>query len=111
MKMKKLKLVNCDFCKTRHDQNPHADFDIAPYPGLGVILIKDRYEGNRSVIDDINYVLYSIQEIIPDLTQYKIIHPDSTGTYVGIKHDNGRFISFYPIQETDFKKAVKLAKY
>jgi hypothetical protein len=106
------KLRNCDFCKTRHDDsNFHADFDIDPYPGLGVILIKDYDEGNRSVTNDIEYVLFQVKEIIPDLTKYRIIYRDSAGMYDGIKHENGKFISFYSINETDFQNAVNVARY
>jgi hypothetical protein len=105
----------CEFCKFNHEKI-HADFNFVR--NYDVILIIDLNKGNRSVTNDIEYVLWSIKEYYKTLpfdknftiAKFKIIYRDSTGIWDGIKLDKeGNFKSFYSLNKipiTDINLAL-----
>lgn len=113
-------LQSCEFCNCTHG-DLHADFTFyAIKNNYGCfIVINDLNEGNRSVTNDIEYVLwaienYSINDAVEDaggfrLSDFKIIYLDSTGIYDGVKLNGEKFLSFYAIQENDLEEAFKKA--
>jgi hypothetical protein len=36
-----------------------------------------------------------------------IIYKDSLGNFDGVDHEQGKFIRFYPVNETDLEKALE----
>lgn len=107
----------CDFCKQAHGEL-HADVSFGLIKNeLGMFLvIDDLNEGNKSVTNDVEYVLWAVKkyydkEFSTDfpLSDFKIIYLDSMGIYDGIKLQEGKFLCFYPIQEKDLEEAFKKA--
>lgn len=83
--------------------NLRADYFIAE--GFsGALVIMDCLNG-KSVTNDVEYVLQDMRKIYGDLTGIKIMYRDSSGIYDGINHNNGRFLSFFSINETDGNRA------
>jgi len=71
-----------------------------------VLIIEDSDLGNRSVTNDIQNVLTAIKtelEFLPET----IIYRDSEGNFDGVEHEQGIFKRFYPVNETDFEKALE----
>lgn len=71
-----------------------------------VLIIEDSDLGNRSVTNDIQNVLQAIKtdlEFLPEVVIYK----DSEGNFDGVDHDKGKFIKFYPVNESDLQKALE----
>ena len=60
---------------------------------------------DRSVTNDIQNVLTAIHkdlEFIPET----IIYRDSDGKYDGVEHEQGKFIKFYSVNETNLIDAL-----
>lgn len=88
----------------------HADFTIDEIEN--VVIITDLDKGNKSVTNDIEFVLRCIfdNSTIPNLKSKKFIYRDSMGYYDGLKQIDGKFLSWYPIHEKDLKAALTKAK-
>lgn len=69
-----------------------------------IIAIIDLDLGNRSVTNDIEYVLADIMEEIGDLVGYAIIYRDSMSRWDGIRLV-GQTVRFYGLGETDKEQA------
>jgi hypothetical protein len=70
-----------------------------------VLIIEDSDLGNLSVTNDIQNVLNHIKadlEFLPET----IIYRDSEGNFDGVMHEQGNFLKFYPVNETDLEKAL-----
>jgi hypothetical protein len=71
----------------------------------GDILAIEDLGGMKSVTNDIENILSDIAKYsLVNLSEYRIIYKDSQGVWDGITLKNGR-VSFFPINETDYKKA------
>ena len=71
-----------------------------------VLIIEDSDLGNRSVTNDIQNVLQAIKtdlEFLPEV----VIYRDSEGNFDGVDHEQGKFLKFYPVNETDLEKALE----
>lgn len=68
-----------------------------------VLIIEDSDLGNRSVTNDIQNVLTAIHNEL-DFLPETIIYKDSEGNFDGVDHDKGKFIRFYPVNESDLQK-------
>jgi len=71
-----------------------------------VLIIEDSDLGNRSVTNDIQNVLTAIYNDL-DFLPETIIYKDSLGNFDGVDHEQGKFIRFYPVNETDLEKALE----
>jgi hypothetical protein len=71
-----------------------------------VLIIEDSDLGNRSVTNDIQNVLQAIKTDL-DFLPETIIYKDSLGNFDGVSHDKGKFIKFYPVNDTDIEKALE----
>jgi hypothetical protein len=103
----------CGFCKHEHS-DMHANFSFSM--NHDVIIILDLDEGNRSVTNDIEFVLWSIIENYEtlfkrkgfNLTNFKIIYKDSLGIFdLVLLKENGEFDTFKSLNETDINAAIK----
>lgn len=83
----------------------HADFD---YEVINhVVIIYDLNQGNRSVTNDMEYVLSSLKSTVRDLGQRKIIYQDSEKMFDEVVvNAQGEFKAFLAIQETERDKAL-----
>jgi hypothetical protein len=103
----------CDYCKKEHPPI-HADFDL---DRLGdVIWIRDLNLGNRSVTNDVEYVLWFIQEYPNrigwynpsfNIADFKIVYKDTDGRYDGIRLKDKKFDGFYPLTTRNLIEAIK----
>jgi hypothetical protein len=92
----------------------HADFEVTTLSldEGNFIVITDLDKGNKSVTNDIDYVirqLYHQADLSQTIDYSKILYRDSMKNYDGIKIKDGRFLSFYSIQEKEMKEAIKKA--
>jgi hypothetical protein len=92
----------------------HADFEVTTLSleEGNFIVITDLDKGNKSVTNDIDYVirqLYQQADLRQRIEHSKILYRDSMKKYDGIKIKDGRFFSFYSIQEKELKEAIKKA--
>lgn len=71
-----------------------------------VLIIEDSDLGNLSVTNDIQNVLTAIKKDLEFLPE-TIIYRDSEGNFDGVDHDKGKFIKFYPVNESDLEKALE----
>lgn len=71
-----------------------------------VLIIEDSDLGNLSVTNDIQNVLTAIKKDLEFLPE-TIIYRDSEGNFDGVDHDKGKFIRFYPVNDTDIEKALE----
>jgi len=86
------------------DMFGHADFEYHIIDGT--LVIYDLNEGARSVTNDIEYVLASIQNDQPASFQ-TVIYQDSMGIFDGVRiNSKGEFVTFYPIREKVLDKAL-----
>jgi hypothetical protein len=103
--------IYCDFCKITHGKI-HCDFEVTTM-GLtegDCIVINDLNKGNRSVTNDIEYVVWWLHNkagLSKAVDKYKIIYKDSIEFYDRITIKDNHFLGWYPIQEKDVNKAVK----
>ena len=72
----------------------------------GVVVIYDLNNGGRTITNDIESVLGEVSKRI-NLDNKTVIYRDSMNIFDGINHDEGKFESFFSIQETDLGKALK----
>jgi hypothetical protein len=80
-------------------RHSHADFTYSIQ--RHVISITDLNLGNRSVTNDIEYVLQQIEYYHQSsITSNRIMYRDSDGIWDGI-HWNGQQVSFFPLREKD----------
>lgn len=70
-----------------------------------VIAIIDLDLGNRSVTNDIEYVLADIRAELGDLAGYSVIYRDSMGRWDGIRLV-GNTVHFYGLGETEKERAM-----
>ncbi len=77
----------------------HADFEIK-YVDEKLIYIIDLDLGNRSVTNDAEYVLHTINKIIP-IDNKRVFYRDSMNLISEMIHKNGRFFNFKAIFPTD----------
>jgi len=70
-----------------------------------VIAIVDLDLGNRSVTNDIEYVLDEIRLEIGDLAGYSVIYRDSMGRWDGVRQV-GQTVYFYGLGEADKENAM-----
>ena len=74
------------------------------------VVIYDLDQGNATVTNDVEYVLETIKQEVPDLGSKKVIYQDSEKTFDGIKvNEQGRFIGFYSINEKKLENALAKA--
>jgi hypothetical protein len=71
-----------------------------------VLIIEDSDLGNRSVTNDIQNVLTAIHNDL-DFLPETIIYKDSLGNFDGVMHEQGKFIKFYSVNESDLEKALE----
>lgn len=69
------------------------------------IAIVDLDLGNRSVTNDIDYVLEEIRAELGDLSGYCVIYCDSMGRWDGVRLVNNT-VCFYPLGEADQQRAM-----
>jgi hypothetical protein len=70
------------------------------------LIIEDLDLGNKSVTSDIQNVLEAIHkdlEFIPET----IIYRDSEGKYDRVEHEKGKFVRFFPVNETNLIDALR----
>lgn len=86
----------------------HADFDY--YMIDDVIVVYDLDQGNCSVTNDVDHVLETLKNAIPDITSKKIVYRDSMGIFDEIVVDHlARFVAFRSINEKNLEKVfIKL---
>lgn len=97
----------CEFCKYMHGKI-HADFEYFNHVVYKAFFIIDSNLGNRSVTNDIEYVLWKIKEDckeqfgLPDydLRRFKIFYRDSQKRWDKILIQSNRF-HFMPLSEDD----------
>ncbi len=91
----------CDFCNQKHIDKLHADFSFGRMHD--VIYILDHNEGNRSLTNDIEYALWSINKEYQrlffierfKLKNTKVIYRDSEGYFDEVVlDDKGCFKAF-----------------
>lgn len=70
-----------------------------------VIAIVDLDLGNRSVTNDIEYILNDIRSEMGDLAGYSVIYRDSIGRWDGVRLVN-RTIYYYGLGEADKESAM-----
>lgn len=70
-----------------------------------VIAIVDLDLGNRSVTNDIEYILDDIRSEIGDLAGYSVIYRDSMGRWDGVRLVNWT-VHFYGLGEADKESAM-----
>ena len=71
-----------------------------------VLIIEDSDLGNLSVTNDIQNVLTAIKKDLEFLPE-TIIYRDSEGNFDGVEHEQGKFIKFYPVNETNLIDALE----
>ena len=71
-----------------------------------VLIIEDSDLGNLSVTNDIQNVLQAIKTDL-DFLPETIIYKDSLGNFDVVEHDKGKFIRFYPVNESELEKALE----
>lgn len=69
-----------------------------------IIAIVDLDLGNRSVTNDIDYILEEIRAELGDLSGYSVIYQDSMGRWDGVRLV-GRTVEFYSINEPTQERA------
>ncbi|NNM59280.1 MAG: hypothetical protein HKM04_05645 [Legionellales bacterium] len=83
----------------------HADFDFELVND--VVVIYDHDNGNISVTNDIDFVLASIRDDIPNLANKPVIYQDSDGRFDRVFVDaSGHFAGFCAIGEKILEKAL-----
>ncbi len=107
--MKTEKIEFCGYCKFEHSTAFHADIEFMT--NYDVLAIIDQNIGNRSVTNDIEYVLWVINKNYSDLIaplkfgglqNFRIIYKDSDGYWDKIILDyKGDFVTFSPIVFND----------
>lgn len=110
-------MTYCEFCKREHG-DIHADisFLLIKNEHGSFIVIDDLNKGNRSVTNDIEYVLWAIKDYYDaefstdfPIDDFKIIYKDSDGVYDQVKHQGINFDAFYPLRIEDMEEAIKAA--
>jgi hypothetical protein len=81
----------------------HADYTYSVEDN--VIAIIDLDLGNRSVTNDMEYVLGSIRSELGGLAGYSVIYRDSTGRWDGVRLVND-VVHFYGLGETEKEDAM-----
>ena len=71
-----------------------------------VLIIEDSDLGNLSVTNDIQNVLTAIHNDL-DFLPETIIYKDSEGNFDGVEHEQGKFIKFYSVNESELEKALE----
>lgn len=69
-----------------------------------IIAIIDLDLGNRSVTNDVDYILEEIRAELGDLAGYSVIYRDSMGRWDGVRLI-GRTVEFYSINEPTQERA------
>ena len=89
----------------KHRFSYPAQYDVTVIQNT--VVITDLDNGGVSVTDDIINVIDDIHATHTDLTEKKVIYRDSDKVFDGIAvNTKGQFDYFYPIRETDLKKAL-----
>ena len=83
-----------------------SNYDYEVLDSKKIIAITDMGTVEKSVTTDIENVINDFINRGFDVNQYNIIYRDSMKVWDGIKIKNGKFKSFYSINEIDFNKAI-----
>lgn len=84
----------CGYCRINHGKL-HADFNFLRINSPRIIIIKDLNKGNKSVTNDVEYVLWYIKCFLPRMANHYIIYKDSEGIYDELIIDkDGKFKGF-----------------
>lgn len=66
----------------------------------GALMIFDNNKG-RSITNDAELILADLKNIYPNLKELAIAYRDTCGIWDGLAHNDGVFVGFFPIGETD----------
>jgi hypothetical protein len=97
-----------------YDAAHHAEFAMKIYRDEMVIALEDLDFGNRSVTNDMEWVIEQLHERVPDFDSYRLIYRDSMGIWdaVVILADGGHAIVSLGMEKSErvaVAKAVSMS--